>query len=93
MPIIPIFTASPALNLDISQTPKKDMGRSNFPWLKGNSLSVCVGNTLYSRISPNSINVYEYVNLPPELTSYCGYYSFEKKGLVVAPPQILILER
>ena len=47
------------------------------------SLSICNGNTssqiTYSQISPTTIlptiaNVYEYVNLPPGMTSYCGYY-------------------
>ena len=45
----------------------------------GSSLSICNGNTLYSQISPNTMDVYEYVNLLPGMTSYCSYYI--NKGL------------
>lgn len=39
----------------------------------GSSLYVCNGNTAYSQTSPNIMNVYEYVNLPPGMTSYCSW--------------------
>jgi len=39
-----------------------------------NLLHVCNGNTLYSQLTLSLVNVYEYVNLPPEMTTYCGYY-------------------
>jgi hypothetical protein len=36
-------------------------------------LYICNGNTAYSQISPGLIEIYEYVNLPPGMTSYCEY--------------------
>jgi outer membrane lipoprotein-sorting protein len=47
------------------------------------TLTICNGNTCsgitHSQILPATIlptiaNIYEYVNLPPGMTSYCGYY-------------------
>jgi len=40
----------------------------------GNVSSVCNGNTLYSLVIPYSAEVIDYVNLPPGMTSYCGYF-------------------
>jgi outer membrane lipoprotein-sorting protein len=45
----------------------------------GSALFVCNGNTAYSQISPNSMDIYEYVNLLPGMISYGGY--FLNKGL------------
>ncbi len=39
-----------------------------------NLLYVCNKNTAYSQITPDLMNVYEYVNLLPEMTTYCGYF-------------------
>lgn len=38
------------------------------------SLFVCNENTVLSQITLDLINVYEYVNLLPEMTTYCGYF-------------------
>lgn len=37
-------------------------------------LYVCDRNTAYSQISPDLMSVYQYVNLLPEMTTYCGYF-------------------
>lgn len=39
-----------------------------------NLLYVCNKNTAYSQITPDLMNVYEYVNLLPEMATYCGYF-------------------
>jgi len=35
---------------------------------------ICNKDTAYSQITPDLMSVYEYVNLPPEMTTYCGYF-------------------
>ena len=52
----------------MSQSVTSSYGRSR------NITSICNGNTLYSQIIPNSVEVIEYVNLPPGMVSYCGYF-------------------
>ncbi|MBI2523081.1 hypothetical protein HYW19_01705 [Candidatus Woesearchaeota archaeon] len=35
---------------------------------------ICNGYIAYSQITPDLMSVYEYVDLPPEMTTYCGYF-------------------
>lgn len=37
-------------------------------------LYICNQNIVYSQITPTIVNVYEYVNLPSGMTTYCNYF-------------------
>lgn len=39
-----------------------------------NLLYICNRNTAYSQITPTTMNVYDYINLPSEMDSYCSYF-------------------
>lgn len=39
-----------------------------------NLLYICNRNTAYSQITPSTMNVYDYINLPSGMDTYCGYF-------------------
>ena len=46
---------------------------ANIPLPYGGILDICNDNIYFSRLGSNLIKKYEYINLPPEMSSYCNW--------------------
>ena len=55
---------------------------------KQNLLGIYNGNILYSQITPDSLKIYKYINLPPEMTTYTNYFINKGSGKWMIPSAI-----